>query len=505
MQTKQINAQERDFDNFLASLTFDASNKELTPEKREERRSKADEDDLTFVKTYFPKIFNEPFNPLHKCIAGLKQGSYNIAGARLFGKSTITYFTKIIKPLALGVGGIINLNLRTQELAVERTALIKKIIEKNQLLIYDYEIIIQQDKKGYYIINNTYFIAGSMQTGLRSLVDENMKRVRVSINDDLYSKETVKSELDNKTVVEFITAEADGILEPDGLRIFLGNMISEKCPMATMKKKFPDNYYELAAVDSKGETNWKGHSIFTKQYWADFKNTKPLSIWMGEYMNKPLVNGETLDPKWIRKVDISTYNIIAAISAIDPSFGKSPEACLKGIATLGLTDKGQIIMLDMYLRKEDYFNVFEYIHELRKRIPNWKLLLFENDFSQYYIAEPYYNSWMEATKKVLPIVLFSSKSLKTEHFGSDKISRIMNLIHPHQTGNFLYNQEITENPDFELYYNQYLSFGGTKEKLDGLDAAASAFIMIRRYADQGNSIRSIVAKKMKKQSFLSDF
>lgn len=503
MEQKKINGLERNFDRFLDSLSYRTKNVELTPALRHERRSQADVDDIAFAKIYFAKIFNEPFNDLHRHIASISKGQHTVSGSRRFGKSAFGYIVKIIKPLVLGIGGIVNLNLRTIELSKERTSALVRTLKKNKKLMYDYEVKITQDKKGFYIINNTYLIAGSFETGLRSIVDDDFKRIRISINDDLYNKNSVKSKVDNLKVKDFIQSEVNGMLEPEGLSITFGNSISEDCPIVLLKEDNPDNHYSLPATDDEGHTNWKGHSLYTDKYWEDFEKKTPYDIWMGEYMDKPCVKGEIFQPDWIRPVNINTLKIVSSISAIDPSFGKSPEACFKGIATLGLTDKGKTVMLDMYLRKEDYMQVFDYVDSLRFHMPFWKVLLFENDFNQFFIASPYYDKWKELRKKVLPIIIFSSKTLKTEHYGSDKESRIMNLVYPHQSGEFLYNDEIMKNADFKRYKNQYISFGSSKEKLDGLDATSTAYIMHKRYLSNG-SFKPLNKKKMRKNSFLND-
>jgi hypothetical protein len=496
--------QEKDFDSLLDSLTFKVYNSELTAELRKKRRSKADKDDLEFAKIYFPNIFDEPYNAVHRHIAALTSGFYTVSGFRRSGKTAFAYVVKLIKKLSLGVGGILNLNLRTIELSKERTAALIRLIKRNRKLCYDYDIKITQDKKGFYIVNNTYLIAGSYETGLRSILDDDFKRIRVSINDDLYNKSSVTSEKDNEKVKNFIQSEVYGMMEPGGLAITFGNSISENCPIVLLKKDCPENHFSLPALDSEGNSNWPSHSVYTKEYWERFKGTIPFDVWMGEYMDEPFVKGEIFDPDWIRGVNVNTLQIIASISAIDPSFGKSQEACFKGIATLGQTNKNEPVMLDMYLRKEDYSKVFDYADNLREKMPNWKVLLFENDFSQFYIAEPYYEQWKELRGKVLPIVIFSSKTLKTEHYGSDKASRIMNLVHPHQTGRFLYNEAIMKTEDYKLYYKQYLSFGKAEEKLDGLDAAATAFIMIKRYLSTG-SFKPLGNRQMKNNSFINSW
>ena len=61
----------------------------------------------------------------------------------------------------------------------------------------------------------------------------------------------------------------------------------------------------------------------------------------------------------------------------------------------------------------------------------------------------------------------------------------MNLVFPHQIGMFLYDEKIMRGADWDEYRRQYLGFGKANQKLDGLDATASAYILIFRYMESG--------------------
>jgi len=505
MLQKNINRLETDFNKRLKELKFKVQNCELTPEKKAERRKLADVDDLAFAKIYYPQIFDEPFNGIHEYIAKLVPGMWPISGSRKFGKSTFGYISQFVKPIALDEGGICVLCLRTLEQTKERTSMIRRIIMKNKLLLYDYDIELVQDKKGFYIFGKTHFIAGSFETGLRSIIDDDFKRIRRIICDDMYNATTVKSQVDNDKIVKFWESEVSGALERGATAIFFGNTISEICPMAIIAEKYPKTYFSMPACDTEGHTNWKGHSLFTDEYWETFQHTIDYVVWQGEYMCTPCVVGEMFQLEWLRSINLNMIQITHSLSALDPSFGKTPEACYKGLVTLGLTSKNEPVVLDIYLRQEDYFRVFDYVAAIRASTPFWKILLFENDFNQFYIARPYYEQWQEARNDILPIMKFTSKSLKTDQYGSDKISRIMNLIHPHQSGIIKYNSAIIKNADYNRFVNQYIAFGGnTTEKLDGLDALATAFIMLKRFADRGN-FQALGERKMKKESMFNDY
>ena len=494
MKINQLEQLDHRFEQFLDGVLVDYVETELTPEKRDKRRARADKDDLEFCKIYFSNIFDLDWNDAHRFIAECKVGMFTVSGFRKCGKSAVTYVAKAIKPIALGIGGIININCRTLEIADERTAALKRLMFRNALLLYDYEVELQQDLKGNYIINNTYLISGSVKTGLRSLVDEQFKRIMVSINDDLYNKNTVTSLYDNEKVVDFIESEVKGQLEDDGLSITMGNSISENCPIVTLKEKHPDKHFSLPALNEKDESTWPSYR--TTEQWQIERKDIELTVWLGEFMDKPAIKGDVFDINWLRGINLNLTEIIASISALDPSHGKSPSACDKGLATVGLTKKHEVVGLDMFIRKESYAQVFDYVDALRNRVPHWKVLLFENDFNQWGFAAPYYQDWVRRTTKTLPIVQHLASQLATENRGSDKDSRILNLVHPHQTGMFLYDESILKSPDFLKYRTQYLAFGKDKEKLDGLDALATAYIMIFRYAVTGKF------KALKKRTFV---
>ena len=222
--TRQLDEQ---FESFLDSIVIDDSKSELTSEQRIERRKLADNDELAFCTIYYPQIFSQPFNKMHESIRDMGTGKHTRSGARLIGKSAYAYVAKVVKPMAIGNGGLLGVCMRTLEKgSIERTAALIRLIKKNPKLMYDYNINIQQDRKGYYIVNNTTLIALSVDTQLRSLLDEEFKRFTFILGDDLYSKNTVRSENDNEKVTDFVLSEIDGQLEPDGTRLILGNSIN---------------------------------------------------------------------------------------------------------------------------------------------------------------------------------------------------------------------------------------------------------------------------------------
>lgn len=492
---KKIKDLDNSFEHFVDNLMLETIESEMTPEKRELRK-KAVVDDLTFAKTYYPEIFDAPWTDAHYHIAKLKKGNHTVSGFRKLGKTAFTIIAKAVRHIAEGRGGIVNISLRTSDMAKIRTYAIRNMIMRNALLCYDYNIQVTQDIKGYYIINNTTMIGTSVEVGLRGYIDEKFKRFRISINDDLYNRVSVTSEKDNEKVEEFVTSEVTGQMEDDGLNITLGNSINDDCPVVRLKNRFPENHFSQPALDEEGHSTWPER--FSDDYWNKKQKTIPLHIWLAEYMDQPGIKGDIFKPDMINYININLLKIVASITAADPAHGTSPASCDKSLATLGITNKNTVVMLDMFLRKCDYYTFFDYVLKLQHSIENWKALLFENDFSQWNFAMPYYEKWIEDRKRTLPILMINSKDSKTEFFGSDKESRIMNLVHPHTMGTFLYSEKLENMAEFKTYLNQLYSFGKHKDKkLDGADATATGYIRIFRYKECG-TFQSTKKRKMPK-------
>jgi len=475
---KNIRSQSKLFGETIAALRSKFDPALFSPEMKRIRLSQTTDDDLAFAKIYFPSIFNEPWNALHYFIAGLQRGNYTVSGARKFGKSAFVYVAKVIKRLVTGGAGIVNINLRTLENSKERTAAIISLIRSNRLLAYDFEPKITLSRRGRYIVNGKYLVATSVNTGLRGILDENFKRFELSVNDDLYNKNSVMSERDNEKVVSFITSEIYGQMEENGLSITLGNSISADCPVRRLAEMFPDNHFSLPALDREGKSNWRGHSVFTDEYWIQKQKEIPYDIWMGEYMDSPLKEGNVFRAEWIRALDPASLKNPVSITAIDPSSGKSLSANYKGIASLILSSEGVYVCDSVELTKDDYLVVFDIVKERGAQLPGWKGLYFENDFSQWQYAKPYFELWRKKHGNIFPVILFNSSKLKTAFYSSSKEQRIMNLVFPHQTGSFYYSPGFYNSRSFEIYREQYLSFGNGKSKTDGLDALASAFILL---------------------------
>ncbi|MCF8266215.1 MAG: hypothetical protein K9I99_17075 [Melioribacteraceae bacterium] len=195
-------------------------------------------------------------------------------------------------------------------------------------------------------------------------------------------------------------------------------------------------------------------------------------------MDSPLKEGNVFRAEWIRALDPASLKNPVSIMAIDPSSGKSLSANYKGIASLILSSEGFYVCDSVELTKDDYLVVFDIVKERGARLPGWKGLYFENDFSQWQYAKPYFELWRKKHENIFPVILFNSSKLKTAFYSSSKEQRIMNLVFPHQTGSFYYSPGFYNSRSFEIYREQYLSFGNGKSKTDGLDALASAFILL---------------------------
>mgnify|MGYP006276737887 CR=1 FL=1 len=502
---KKIQDLDAKFEQKIQSATLEVSDSEFTPEKAKGRRAMASASDLDFCKIYFPKIFDSPFNDLHITVSRWNRGNYSLSGSRRFGKSAFVYIGKVVKHIAEGRGGIVNISLADEDNAKERTSSLNRIIQGNKLLCYDYEIEVIQDAKGYYIYQSlggqTTMIATSVRQGLRSLMDDNFKRFKLAVADDLYSRQNVKSEVHRDKVFNFIVSELWGQMEPNGLSITIGNSITEDAPIVRIRKEHTEEngrHYGLPAMNTdESKSNWPER--FSVDDLLQFKADLPYDVWMGDYMDSPVEVGEIMDPDWIRFVNINLIDIIVSIAVADPAHGESPAACDKGLVTLGVDAKHNVYVQDIYLRKEDYMLFFDYAGSLTQRF-GIRVLLFENDFNQWSHARPYYQDWLSQNKRPLPIMAFQSSELETLYRGTDKGSRLMNLVHPHQTGQIAYSSDIEDSPDFRRYKNEnYLRFGTSKRvKLDGLDAFASGYIQIWSYINTGSF------KPLKKRAFQKD-
>ncbi|MEQ9309697.1 MAG: hypothetical protein RLN90_09595 [Balneolaceae bacterium] len=501
---KQIDSLDAKFEQKLNDAVHQVSDTEFTVEKAKARRDKANRSDLAFCKIYYPRLFDCAFNDLHKEVATWKVGNYTLSGSRRFGKSAFVYVGKLIKHIARGTGGIVNVTLYDSDNAKERTASLSRILLNNKLLCYDYGIEVVQDLKGHHIFKSdggqTVLIATSVRQGLRAIMDDEFNRFTLSVHDDLYSRQSL-SELMVEKVVNFVVSEAWGQMEPDGLSITIGNAITETAPIVKLKEEYTDKsgkHFGLPAMN-KAETksNWPERFSF-EQLVELFKSQLPYDVWMGDYMDTPVEVGDIFKPEWLRYTsNLNLIKIITSISALDPSHGDSPAACDKGGGTLGIDEKKNTHVLDQYLRKEGYEQVFDYYKHIHEVMPNHKVILFENDFSQWNFAKPYYDQWRAKTNTVLPLVMFHSKDLSSEHYGADKDGRMLNLVHPLQTGQMSFEQSLKNDPDHIRFKNtNYLRFGKHKKvKLDGLDALATLYLMIWGYITTG------AFKSLKNKSF----
>ncbi len=503
-----LEQQEAHLDQFLDQVQFETSTKDLTPEKRRARRKAADADPLAFARTYFPGVFTGEMSELHKWMASRGVGKWSVSGFPMAGKSAFAYLARMVRHIALGKGGIAVAACRTDDLATQRTKSISRVIQRNRLLVYDYSISMEQDSAGYHIFKaeggTTHLVAGSVNVGLRSIVDDDFKRIRIAVGDDLYNRESVRSDTDNERVYKWIVGELYRQLKPDAVCFVLGNAIAEGAPIVRLKKNYPDQHFSFPIKHPDGSPTWPEE--YTPERIAKLEAETDWDVWEGEYMDTPAERGDSFDPDWIKVEHVDPGDILATISIVDPAHGESPTSCSKGAATLAILTDHRIACLDLYIRQGGYHHLFDWLQEQRRRWPHFKTILFEDDFAQWGFAQPYYMQWLERRKDPLPITRFNSRDNHTSQRAADKDSRILTLVHPHSTGLFVYDSRIAVegNPDWEKYRTQYLGHGKKKTKLDGLDAVASGYIMIRRYLST-DTFKSTGQRRMKKPTWDSSF
>jgi hypothetical protein len=501
-----IDRQEAELEHVLEGLQMGAAEPELTPEKRRARRAEADADPLAFARIYFPQVFTAPFSDLHRHIAGLETGNHSVSGFPQSGKSAFAFLGRLVRHIALGEGGVACVAARTDDKANAHTRMLTRIATKNERLRYDYDLEIIQDRVGDYIFKaeagQTRLVAASVNKGVRGTVSDDFERITLAVGDDLYDRETARSDLDNERVFNWITGELHRQMEDDGLCIVLGNAIVEGCPILRLKEAFADRHFSFPIMDAEGNPTWP--AVYDQAEIAAKKAETPFDVWEGEYMERPARLGDVFKEEWLRTAHLALTEIVASITAIDPAHGESPHACFKAAFSLGITGSSEPVALDVWLRREPYAHLFDHLAGVHRTLPNHKAFLFENDFAQWNFARPYYQQWTADRGVTLPIIMHLASELKDNGRAADKESRILNLVHPHDTGDFKYHTRMTSGPDWQRYREQVLAFGEKSDDLDGLDAAATAYIMIQRYVNRG-TFKPTAKRQMSRPSWSGGF
>lgn len=473
------------FEALLAELEHQHTETDLTPDKRADRLAHVRNADteakanLRFAKLYYPDIFSAPWSALHEHIGGITGGTHSISGFRKAGKSALTYVAHIIRHVAEGRDGMVGVVLRTQDNAKERVASLARLIMSNKLLCYDYQIEAQKNGGGYRILNHVHIVAGSVNTGLRNYVDDHFDRFQVLIGDDLYDKESVRSEKDNERVYEFIVDEMWGQLQDNGYCIILGNKINDDCPIVRLEDAYPDGHFSFPILDDDGQPTWP--EVYDKDDIEEMRKRIPHDVFMGQYMDQPIELGDVFDPEWLGTVNLNLVQIVATITTVDPAHGESPHACMKAACSMGITDSSECVVQALYGRRGPYADLFSWLLARVTRLPEHRLIYWENDFNQWMNAKPYYDDWRDQHRVLLPIYHYEASDLSTKFRGADKQSRILTLVHPHQTGTLRYDARLEGTTAWQSYHSQYVSYDGSKDDVDMLDAVAAANILIWKY------------------------
>lgn len=497
---RHLREQDASFDRFLDQALVETEDTELTPAKRKERRAAADADPLAFCRTYFPGIFDLPWAAFHHEMAGLTEGTWYVDAARRYGKSAVAFIGHGVRRVAMGrdLGPtVVAVLMRTDDKARARTSSLSRLVQRNRLLCYDYDVEVEKDEAGWHVINGVHLVAASYKMGLRGLLTDEFNRIGLAISDDLWDRTSVSSEADNERIVQFLEGEVRGQMEPGALHVVLGNAISATCPIVVLRERYPDRSISCPALDEDDESTWP--EAYSTEYWHGVRAETPLDVWSGEYQCRPLLVGEVFDLDWVRTVNVNLLEVLGLVTAIDPSHGSSPLACLKAAAEVGLVSDGSTFLSDLYARTDPFDDLFDYLAERQDRWGGMlRAFLWENDFEQWNHAAPWYQVWSERTGRVLPVVTHYSRQLRSEYYGSDKDGRILNLLHPYKTGRHVHSDAIPAGADYDRWRAAYVGFGKSRKKgqqLDPLDAEATAFLMVRGYLRGHTAVAAVPRKR----------
>ena len=332
---------------------------------KEKRKSRGLSDHLWFCKTYLPHHFDSPWAPFHPEWVSLPSPKPDqpaitpevISGFRGTGKSTFFTLGMLTHKIVYGLIHYLIVGSETEDSAAEKVNLIRLELENNERIRQDFG-----DLKGHFgswgekefiTKNNAKVLARGVGQVVRGLKFRQW-RPDYFMGDDLESNRTARSPDVVKKQLDWLKDEVYPALDPKGMLVIVGNMLTKRCLMAHLVHH-PDysgwNGHVYKSLDNEGAPTWP--EKFSKLALELIKRTIGTVSFEKEYQMNPSDEDGAFREEWYRYYhaeELSGRQLRIA-SGSDASMEAGRTHDYKAIVSIGQDQDGTIYVLDAFIQR----------------------------------------------------------------------------------------------------------------------------------------------------------
>ena len=451
----------------------------LDPAGKAERRARSKTDRLFFLKTYLPHYFTHEFSKSHIEALDFIDNLQGIPGLQLWprdwGKtSLITIGDSLWKGLE-EISRFTLIGGDTEDVATQKSFLIKLELENNPRIIQDYGI-----QKGLRKWEDADFVTRGGWC-VRALGQKSTwrghnflgRRPDRAVLDDLEDNENVENPRRVQKRLQWIRTEVFGALDKDKFElVILGNLFSRRGALARIVANKDGDYkfkvFKISAEDKNGNSTWPER--YTK---ADLEKRRGIMgsvAYAAEMMHKPSDEGVKVLEAWINRCnpdELPSRDAMTVVAFLDPSAGSKNANDFKAFVVCGYEKEStRRYVLDSFVKHYTPEVMLDQVHAYDELYSPVVIGMEENALKEF-LSEAVRASEVR-NGKFLP--------WKAVHHSLPKDLRIERLVPAIERGEWTF----VRRGDNEELIDQWLFYGSPGMKDDGPDAHAGCDELVAR-------------------------
>lgn len=445
-----------------------------TPERRQERLSRAATDPLFFCRTYLPHYFTQAPAPFHYELIRLLETRgavvrpVAVAAPREFAKSTVCSFGYVLHQVCFGKRHFIIIGSDTEDLASDLTGYIYLELLYNERLHQDFGELVRPNKAvdDFVTRNDVRVKARGRGQRLRGLKHKQW-RPDLVILDDLENDVNVRNPEIVEQILDWVTSAVYPAIEANGTLMVIGTILRQRSALHRMltSKEEPFCHFErrlYRALQEDGTSLWEARHPAAKL--RQQKQLMGSVAFNREKMNEPAPEKGLFQEQWIHYYhpDSLRGKELAVVGFFDPSLESGGSADYKAVVTVGLAPQEMVFyVLDAFIQKTTLEQTLRAIFNRHKERPYLCFGVEDNLFQRLLLKE------FDLLGKELGLLL-PVKGV-TQHLAKE--TRVASLAPLLERGKIRF---IRGHSDQELLVEQLLYFPSRTLHDDGPDALEGA-------------------------------
>ena len=459
----------------------------LSPQEREAKKERCRASVLEFMKTYMPHYVPGEFSNYHKKLENytkVENEPVFMAGPKETGKSVILTIGDYTRRACYAINWFMIIGSQTEDQAANRAAFIKFEFEVNPRIKQDFGDLVGDwlwERKDFVLKNGIRIKSRALKQQVAGLLHR-QHRPDAFRGEDLEDERSAKNRDRTEDVKTWILDVVLGGMGSCFSLIWAGNIVSKHCALNQLilkqdekgRKKYKGQVYKL--LQDNGQSLcpdiWPVKRIKKRKYQLGLVRFNKV------YQNDPLDPQAKFREAWIKDVTQEEEEKIKKDYLIhvytDPIVKPGPASCTSATVVAGLNitrwKKGvlEIVVFDAAIKKLSTNQMVEYhylFEEKHKPAVHW----FESVAFSAWLQYEFINKAKEKNR------LLNIRPYRQIHIHKD--IRIETISGPIENAQIRFCRH---NGDVNVLIDQLLHYGDRAVPMDGPDALASLYEILRK-------------------------